>query len=79
MKTMTLGLKMFNIVCVYKTGGDYQLDDVQNLLTCCKKHLSHFSFLCMSDDQDIYSRCYDCIPLLHHYPGWWSNMEIFRP
>ena len=78
MKMTTLGLKMFNIVCVYKTGGDYGLQDVENLLVCCNKHLSHFSFMVMSDCDEAYSH-FDCIPLLYDLPGWWSKMEIFRP
>lgn len=43
---------MINIVCVLKTGGDYDKRYVFNLLNMCKKYIDEdFAFKCFTDDE----------------------------
>ena len=66
------------IVCVLKTGGDFDERYVINL----KNMLSHnlkvpFRFVCLTDLDRIVG-C-ETITLKDNLEGWWSKVEIFRP
>lgn len=62
------------IICVMKSGGDYDSDDVQNLANHVKKAFKcDYDFICYSDTSSIATE-----PLQHDLPGWWSKLEIFR-
>lgn len=64
------------VLCVLKTGGDYNAEYVRKLRDGVKRHLtvSH-RFVCLSDVEVPCER----IPLKHGWRGWWSKLEVFRP
>lgn len=76
---------MINIVCVLRSGGDYDGDYVLNLyhMVSSNMGLIQFRFVCYTDfaDRDLYMlRDLPIIlePLKKNYPGWWSKVEVFR-
>lgn len=60
---------MTTIVCVMKTGGEYNRTHVQNL----KDMVGNHPFVCLSDDPSVPG--YQ--PLNDNLPGWWSKIEAF--
>lgn len=78
-----------NIVCVLKSGGDFNADHVLRLKSMVDRYLTiPHRFICLTDilfnseDPSIHqelNRGLEAIPLKHGWPGWWSKMEIFRP
>ena len=65
------------VVCVLKSGGVYNPEWVYKLASGVKQNLSRpYDFVCLSD-QTISG--VDVVPLVNHWPGWWSKLEIFRP
>lgn len=59
------------IVCVLKTGGDYEARHVEAL----RKAFGLREVLCLTDDEDVAEPKQ---PLLYDLPGWWSKMEAYR-
>lgn len=59
------------IVLVWRSGGDYDLEYVERLVTS----LPGQRVVCLSDQPVPCER----IPLAYGWPGWWSKMEVFRP
>jgi len=63
------------VICVLKTGGDFDIDDVANL----RRHVAagfagiDYEFVCYSDNPAIADRKLKC-----NFKGWWSKLEIFR-
>jgi hypothetical protein len=64
------------VLCVLKSGGDYNAEYVRILRDGVARHLTiPHRFVCLSDVDVPCER----IPLKHGWPGWWSKIEIFRP
>lgn len=67
------------IVCVLKTGGDYDAEYVARLRQAVGRHTTiEHDFLCLTDDPAVRGLC-STLPLKHGWPGWWSKIELFRP
>lgn len=66
-----------NIVCVMKSGGLYTPDWVYKLYRGVIENTTNsHRFICLSDKE---IPGIETIPLKHKWPGWWSNIELFRP
>lgn len=64
------------VLCVLKSGGDYDAKYVRILRDGVKRNLTiPHRFVCLSDVDVPCER----IPLKHGWPGWWSKLEVFRP
>lgn len=67
-------LNPLKVICVMKSGGDYDADDVYNLKRMVTKQLKiPHQFICYSDVPELADRTLD-----NNLPGWWSKLEIFR-
>lgn len=65
-----------DIVCVLKTGGDYDAEYVHKLYRNVSRNISiSYKFYCMSD---IHIKGINTIELQHDWKTWWSKIEIFR-
>jgi hypothetical protein len=63
------------VACVLRFGGEYGPDHVARLRDGVARHLSlKHRFVCLSDVPVPCER----IPLKHHWPGWFSKIELFR-
>jgi predicted O-methyltransferase YrrM len=63
-----------NVICVLKSGGDYDKDDVYNLKRHVKNHLTvPYNFVCYSDVDEVAD-----VALDSDLSGWWSKLEIFK-
>lgn len=66
---------MLNVVCVLKSGGQYDATWVEKLQRGVARNLSlPHRFVCFSD---VPVPC-DRIKLRHDWPAWWSKVELFR-
>jgi hypothetical protein len=64
------------VLCVLRSGGDYDAEYVRKLRDGVAKHLTiPHRFVCLSDVEVPCER----IPMQHNWPGWWSKIEMFRP
>ena len=64
-----------NVVCVLRTGEEYDATWVRKLRDGVKRNLSiPHRFYCLSDTEVPCER----VPLRHSWPGWWSKLEMFR-
>lgn len=63
------------MVCVLRSGGDYDLEYVERLRDGVARFLPGAPFLCLSD---VPVPC-DRRPLRTNWPGWWAKMEVFAP
>ena len=71
---------MLKILCVLKSGGDYDLRYVQNLKTALDRTIGHrddWRLICFTD-MDVTIPGVDRIPLKSNLEGWWSKVEIFQ-
>jgi hypothetical protein len=68
------------VVCVYKSGGDYDVRYVRALKACLTKFSPEpFDFYCLTDisyETESFTRT---VELRHNWPGWWSKLELFNP
>lgn len=63
------------VVCVLKSGGDYNWRYVNALRNAFDKHLSlKYDFYCFSDMKGFNN----CNKLLNNWPGWWSKLEALQ-
>jgi len=62
------------VVCVYKTGGDFDGEYVEALY----EKLSEYNFVCLTDASDVPEHITQ-VPLKFGWEGWWSKMELFDP
>lgn len=71
------------IICVYKTGGDYDHRYVVALRDGVRRYLGcEHTFLCLTDSPDLAGKVQQDVqiePLQYSWPGWWSKLELFRP
>jgi hypothetical protein len=69
---------MIVVLCVCKSGGEYNAEWVKKLRRGVARNLTApYEFRCLTDidtPYDIPGR----IPLKHKWPGWWSKIEMFR-
>jgi len=74
---------MINVVCVLKTGGDFDRRWVHALdQSVWDKVTEPHRFWCLTDDAYLLSQQLvgiRAIPLTKGWPGWWSKIEMFRP
>lgn len=77
---------MRTVVCVLKTGefhhplgkemrAKYAPAHVQALQTQVAQYCQGSDFICLSNET---VPGVQVIPLVHHWPGWWSKIELFR-
>lgn len=73
------------VVTVLKSGGDYDVEDVNRLYESMEQDLIDYdiTFMCFTDYTDFepidkFHIGIDVMLLLADLPGWWSKMEIFR-
>lgn len=65
---------MLDVICVCKSGGDYDAEWVRKLKDGVARNLSvRYRFRCLSDIEVPGGE-----PLKHDWPGWWSKIELFR-
>ena len=73
---------MCKIVCVYKTGGDFDAGYVKALHQACRKYTGiDFEFVCLTDDSKFMGSDKSGIHfvrLKNKYAGWWSKIEAFK-
>lgn len=64
-----------DVICVLRSGGEYDASWVEKLQRGVARHLTiPHRFRCLSD---VPVACGE--PLKHDWPGWWSKIELFRP
>ena len=69
------------VVCVYKTGGDYDASYVYKLRNMASRAFGDvpYRFTCLTDDKGLALGQGDrVIPFEKEWPGWWSKVELFR-
>jgi hypothetical protein len=64
------------IICVLRSGGPYDAEDVLRLKAGVEQHMPGARFRCIADTP---VRGVHVIPMAMDWPGWWSKMEAFRP
>lgn len=64
------------IACVLRSGGEYKPEHVEALAHAVK---DHGPLTCLTDVPDQIPNWIDTIPMIHHWPGWWSKLELLRP
>lgn len=67
---------MTGVLCVLRSGGVYDAEDVIRLHDGVRAHLPGAMFRCLSD---VRVPGVNTIPLLTDWPGWWAKLEAFRP
>lgn len=67
-----------DVICVLKTGGEYRPEHVYRLWDSLRAHNPGARLRCLTDAV-LKHPSVDTVPLLHHWPGWWSKIELFRP
>lgn len=68
------------IVCVYKSGGDYDVSYVKALLTGLRMHTKYdFNFYCLTNEVEEVRPIAEPIPLKYDFPNWFCKMELFDP
>lgn len=68
---------MITVACVLRSGGDYGPSWVYALRRGLNRHHPEHRFVCLTDVQGVTPMWR--APLEHHWPGWWSKLELFRP
>lgn len=72
-------VRAVNIVCVLRSGGDYDTEDVERLHDSVRRHCGDFPrFWCLGDVNPNVPGI-DFVPLVMPWPGWWAKLELFRP
>lgn len=65
-------------VCVYKTGGDYNLEYVERLVASIREYAPDgVEVYCLSNDPNVASICH-YVPLTTEWTGWWCKLELFK-
>lgn len=71
---------MLTVVCVMKSGGDFDRSWVEHLERSIFTNVSGFNqFVCLTDDSSIQGPFIKTVPLEHGWRGWWSKIELFKP
>lgn len=61
------------LVTVLRSGGDFRAEHVERLAAQAAAHAPGIEFICLTDVPGVPG----ATPLLEHWPGWWSKMELF--
>jgi hypothetical protein len=70
---------MLTVVCVCRSGGDFDRSWVAHLERSCFNLLPDFhQFVCLTDIE-MEGPFIKTIPLEHGWKGWWSKIELFKP
>lgn len=70
---------MLNVVCVLRTGGEYNNHHVEALSAQVWDHLSlPHRFVCLTDIPKHMPRGVEGIKLPDNWPGWWSKICLFK-
>ena len=70
--------KMRTFACVYRTGGDYDLEYVRRLIESVRSNVAYeIEVVCLSDDPRVIQYC-DRHIVLDNLPGWWSKLNLFK-
>ncbi len=70
---------MLTVVCVCKSGGDFDSTWVRHLERSCFHNIPGFhQFICLTD-QEMGGSFIKTVPLEHGWKGWWSKIELFKP
>lgn len=74
------------VVCVLRSGGDFQLEHVGRLYDGLRAHGYSGHVVCLSDEYGVpptgWSVPWDGVEmrqLLRKWPGWWSKLELCAP
>ncbi len=74
---------MLTVVCVMKSGGDFDTTFVEKLERSCFLNLDYHRFICLTDivaeTWFEESTFISYVPLTEGFPGWWSKIEVFKP
>ena len=72
---------MMTVLCVLRSGGGYNVSDVQKLHNMVSRHLDFDMFVCLTDRPDDVRDVRGVMPMVlqHNWSGWWSKIECFRP
>lgn len=73
--SVSIASTSMRIVCVLKSGGDYQPSHVNALVHMCRRWFRGHPFICLTDAPS-FVEC-KTEPLRHGLAGWWSKMELF--
>lgn len=70
-----------SVVCVYRSGGDFDHYDVNRLHRQVRKHLSgDYRFYCLTDDvNQHYSPGISVLRTWSPYPKWWGKVDMWHP
>ena len=74
---------MPNLVCVYKSGGDYSAEYVSRLMAGFRRHNpgGDWKTVCLTDRQEEVAAVHNLpdsiLKLRNNWPGWWAKMEMF--
>ncbi len=68
--------ELATVVCVYKTGGDFDVQYVEKLHDSCMANGAE-QFICFTDDPEVEWVC-DTVEFQSDLPGWWAKLEMFR-
>jgi len=69
---------MTTVVCVLKTGGEFDCGHVARLACQVREHSpARTKFVCLTDDDRTLDADFGVL-LKHDWPGWWSKLEVFR-
>lgn len=64
---------MVTVACVFKSGGDYNLDYVLKLRSSVERNTTKKTeFICLGDSSFFANQLSD------NLPGWWSKIELFK-
>ena len=72
---------MLKVVCVYKSGGDFDVSYVNRLKTGIDRNLSiPFELICLTDriSEVLGIPNIKIVPLVNGWPGWWNKIELFN-
>lgn len=67
---------MKRIFTVLRSGGEYNESHVRWLKEQCDDYARRIDFICLTDLLEI--KGVETHPLIHHWEGWWSKIELFR-
>lgn len=69
-----------HIVCVWRTGGDYTAEYVNNLFNSIARNVDcEYTFTVLTNSSQELHPSIRVVPLVHDWPAWWSKIEIFTP
>lgn len=67
-----------NIACVLKSGPEFRPRHLYAMADALLEHNPGVPIRCLTDC-DIDHPGIEAVPLRHHWRGWWSKLELFRP